>query len=93
MIVLAKVHKLDDIISGSTADGKDWEKQTVIVEIAGNEKKLAVEFFGAEKVAITKELKVGQVVSVTYQIESTEYNGKWFTKLVGISITPYQVRE
>lgn len=93
--VIGKVYKLDDIINGSTADGKDWSKQTVVVAPMGdqtsssNPRLLAIEFFGTEKVEKTKTLKEGDVVEISYSVRSEEYGSKWYTRLDGIKLTSY----
>ena len=90
MKIIGKVYKVDDLISGQSDNGNDWEKQTVIVQTMGEgQKLLAVDFMGMRKTAVTKQLKEGQLVEISAAVESREYSGKWYTKLDGISITPY----
>lgn len=92
MKVLAKVHFLDEVISGTSDNGTDWEKQTVVVALSGESKErlLAIEFMGERKTQVTKMLQIGQVVEVVFGISSREYEGKWYTKLDGVSIVPLQ---
>lgn len=90
MKIVGKVYKVDDLISGQSDNGNDWEKQTVVVQTMEERPRLlAVDFMGQRKTAITQKLVVGQLVEAVATVESREYNDKWYTKLDGISITPY----
>mgnify|MGYP003390405645 CR=1 FL=1 len=92
MKVLAKVHFLDEVLSGTSDNGNSWEKQTVVVRVPGEseDRFLAIEFMGERKTQVTKLLQVGQTVEVTFVIISREYQGKWYTRLDGVSIVPLQ---
>ncbi len=92
MKLLAKVHFLDEVLSGTSDNGNSWEKQTVVVSVPGESKDrlLAIEFMGERKTQVTKLLQVGQVVDVTFTISSREHEGKWYTRLDGVSIVPLQ---
>lgn len=92
MKVLAKVRFLDEVISGTSDNGVDWEKQTVVVRVPGEDEEnlLAITFMGERKTQATKCLQVGQMVDVTFSIKSREFGGKWYTNLNGISIVPLQ---
>lgn len=94
MKAIGKIILVDNIISGETAEGKEWMKQTVVVETTdANPKKIAIEFFGEEKVAVTKQLKKDQLIEVTYDVSSREYAGKWYTQCSGIKVTPYEAQK
>ena len=90
MTITTKVARLEPVIFGHTSEGKDWEKQIVILRIPETERVIAIEFFGMEKTAITKELKEGDMVQATYSVFSEEYQGKWYNRVQGISIMKYQ---
>lgn len=82
-----KIHAVDIVVSGQSAQGKDWVKQTVVFKLE-DEKRLAVTFFGSDLVAITKTLQPNQLCEVVYNVESREYNGKWYTDVKGTRIAP-----
>lgn len=91
MKAFAKVTELCPIISGTSDNGNDWEKQTVVFEtLALEPQTLAIEFMGERKTKQTKALQVGQQVEVNFIIRCNEYQGKWFTRLDGISVRPLQ---
>jgi len=68
------------ILPLQTGEGKNgtWTKQTAVLETAGQyPKKVAFDMFG-DKI---KELKIGDVVNVKFDIDSREFNGKWYTNI------------
>ena len=90
MKILAKVHELCPVISGTSSNGNDWEKQILVVETMDTEPKmLAIEFMGERKTKLTKKLTVGQVVEVDYFVRCNEFEGKWYTRLEGAKLTAY----
>ena len=89
MKAFCKVIKTEPVVSGTSDNGNDWERQTVILETMGVEPQtLAVDFMGERRTAKTKSLQPGQEVEVTFAIRCNEFAGKWFTKLEGYSIAP-----
>lgn len=84
MKVVAIVKEVQPVISGTSDNGNDWEKQTIVVETCDIEPKtLAVEFMGERKTKGTKTLQVGDRVEVSFGIRCNEYQGKWYTRLDG----------
>lgn len=91
MKTFAKVVELCPVISGTSDNGNDWEKQMVVVETLALEPQvLAIEFMGERKTKMTKPLQRGQQVEVDFVIRSNEYQGKWYTRLDGLRIQPLQ---
>lgn len=94
MKAFCRVMELGSIISGTSDNGNDWEKQTVVFEtLALEPQTLAIEFMGERKTKQTKPLKVGQQVEVTFGINCREYQGKWYTRLDGFGVTPMKPEE
>lgn len=88
-----KVVLVDDVVSGQSDNGNDWKKQMVVFETKGeNKRNLAVEFMGERKTKMTKTLKQGDLCEVVYQPNSREYQGKWYTRLDGISVRVLEAR-
>lgn len=72
------VFRILPVVSGSSARGA-WKKQDVVFEIPGEfNRKICVTFFGdrAEDAATLKE---GDTAEVSVNVESREYNGRWYT--------------
>ena len=64
--------------SGTSAKGTAWSSQTaVITTIEQYPKKVAFDVFGADRIA-QFNLQVGEYVTVSYDIDAHEYQGRWF---------------
>lgn len=65
---------------GESKAGKPWQKQEYILDTGGQyPKKVCFSLFGD---SITKfSLQVGQDVTVSIDIESREWNSKWYTEV------------
>ena len=78
--------------SGQSARGT-WERQTVVFEQPNKQygKELAVTFMNkAQDVA---SLRVGETYIVSFDIESREYQGRWYTDVVGRRIEPKEAAQ
>jgi len=93
------VKELLEVQSGTSKAGKDWKKQVFIVSnnegYEGKEQIFAFEMFGTEKVDnLSKYNKVGDKVEVSFNIQTNEYNGKYYTSLQAwkvMSATPQEI--
>ena len=75
--------KVINVLAEQTGSGKNgtWVKQDFVIET--NEqypKKVCCAAWG-DKVAIVKGLTIGDQVKVSFNIESREYNERWYTEL------------
>ena len=67
-------------VSGSSKSGNAWRKQEYILETGGQyPKKVCVAIWGDKIDQFS--LKVGEQVSLALDVESREYNGRWYTEL------------
>ena len=76
--------KLTAILPEQTGAGKNgqWKKQDIIVETDGQyPKKVCISLWG-EKFD-RNLLRVGNRLTVSFDIESREFNGKWYTDVKG----------
>lgn len=65
----------------SQSTGKPWQVNTYVLQT--NEqtpKNIAFDVFGAERVG-QFNLKVGDMVTVSIDIDAHEYNGKWYNQI------------
>lgn len=77
MELSGKVFQVNAEINGTGRNGQ-WRKQEVILETQGNyPKKVSVTIWG-DSIDQFK-LKAGEEVNASIDIESREYNGKWYT--------------
>ena len=77
------ITKVLDIQSGTSKAGKEWQKLTFVGETPEEYNNVyAFEIFGAEKVEnFNKFNKVGDLVSVEFNVSCNEWKGKYFTSL------------
>lgn len=67
--------------SGTSARGTEWSSQTAVVETKEQyPKKVAFDVMGADRIA-QFNLQVGEYVTVSYDVEAREYNGKWWNSV------------
>ena len=71
---------------GASKAGKPWQKQEYILDTGGQyPKKVCFSLFGD---SITKfPLQVGQDVTVSIDIESREWNSRWYTEVRAWNVT------
>jgi len=83
MKVTGKIIKVLDTQKGTSAAGKDWQKLSFILETTEDYNNLyCFEVFGDEKVEqFLKYNKVGQEVDVSFNVQTNEYKGKYYTSL------------
>jgi hypothetical protein len=69
--------------SGITKAGKDWQKLTIVIEFSeGNyTKKLALSASKEELIQTLQNLKQGDSITASINLESREFNGKWFNSV------------
>ena len=68
-------------VSSGTSQKGQWQSQEIIVEtLETYPKKIAIEFFG-DKVSEIDKLNINDQLTVSVNIESREFNGKWYTKV------------
>ena len=83
------VYKIMPVTKGTSARG-DWQRQDVVFEMQDGAyaRKICVTFFNRpDDVA---RLKEGAVYNVSVNIESREYNGRWYTDIRAWRIQPRQ---
>lgn len=74
--------KLIQLLPFQTGTGKngEWKKQDIIVETDGQyPKKVCVTVWG-DKIN-ESQLQVGNLLKIDFDIESREYNGRWYTDI------------
>ncbi len=74
------VHKVLEPVKGQSARG-EWTKQEVVFELPGEYSRKACVSFWGDKAQDAAGLQPGDPVTVSFNIESREYNGRWFTEL------------
>ena len=82
MEVKGKIIQKLEPVSGTSKAGNAWNKQEYVLEtLDAYPKKVFFDFFGER--ANQYPLEVGDVITLSFDIESREYNGRWYTSIRG----------
>ena len=83
MEVQGRITKILDPQSGTSKAGKEWKKQTFILETEEKYNNVyPIEVFGLEKLEEVQDvLKVGNTVNVHFNVNANEWQGKYFVSL------------
>ena len=77
MELTAKLIQLFPLQTGTGKNGQ-WKKQDIIVETEGTyPKKVCISIWG-DKIN-ESVLQIGSQLAISFDVESREYNGKWYT--------------
>ena len=83
MEITGKLIKKFDIESGISKAGKEWNKQSILLEQnAEFNKEVVISAFG-DKIQKLKNLQEGDNLKVLCNIYSREYNGRYFHNIDG----------
>lgn len=74
------VFKVLPTVKGTSARG-EWTKQEVIFDMPGEFNRKACVSFWGDKAADAAAFAPGTAMIVSINVESREYNGRWFTEL------------
>ena len=81
--------KLVQLLPLQTGNGKNgqWKKQDIIVETDGQyPKKVCISIWG-DKIN-ESVLKAGSMLRIDFDVESREYNGRWYTDVKAWKVEP-----
>jgi len=82
MDIKGKIIQKLELQSGTSKAGNPWKKQEYVLETFDSyPKKVKFDFFGDR--ADQYPLEVGDVITLSYDIESREFNGRWYTDIRG----------
>ena len=82
--VKGKVAKKLAVESGVSKAGKEWRKQSLVVNTGDDyNPEVCISFFGDEKIAILDTLSEGQEVEVSVNISSRAWQDKYFHSIDG----------
>lgn len=82
------VYKIMPPVKGTSARG-EWQRQEVIFDLPGDySRKVCVIFFNKE--SEVARLREGAAYTVSFNLESREYNGRWYTDVRAWRVQPAQ---
>jgi hypothetical protein len=67
--------------SGETKSGKAWQKQTIVVETQETYPTLIAIEVSEKAISRLQDYQIGHTITCSINIESREYNGRWFTSI------------
>jgi hypothetical protein len=77
MNIIGKITELLPLQTGMSKNGQ-WRKQDIIIETEGQyPKKVCVSIWG-DKIN-EPHLVIGNILDISFELESREFNGKWYT--------------
>ena len=83
MDIKGKIIRKLDPQGGTSKAGREWKKQEYVLETLDTAypRQVKFDFFGER--ADQYPLEVGDVITLSYDIESREFNGRWYTDIRG----------
>ena len=82
MDIKGKIIQKMEPVGGVSKAGNQWKKQEYVLETLDSyPKKVKFDFFGDR--ADQYPLEVGDIITLSYDIESREFNGRWYTDIRG----------
>lgn len=74
---------------GVSKTGNEWKKQEIVIELDGGNpmypRKVCITFFG-DRADMLADIAEGEHVAIQADVESREYNGRWYTNVNGFRI-------
>ena len=84
MEIRGKLVKILDLETGTSKAGKEWQKQTVVIDSGDEFNNLtAVSAFGEDKIKHLNKLDIGMTVAILCNVYSREYKGKYYHNIDG----------
>ncbi len=87
MEITGKIIQAFDVQSGVSRSGNAWRKREYVLETLDNyPKKVCFNFFGDR--VDQYPLNVGDVIKLSFDLNSREFNGRWYTDVSGWKAEP-----
>ena len=79
---MQRIAKLTQLLPIQTGTGKngEWEKKDIMVETEGQYPKKVCVSIWRDKID-EGQLQIGNILQIDFDIESREYNSKWYTDI------------
>jgi hypothetical protein len=98
MEIIGKLIQKMPMQSGISKTGNSWQKQEFVIEtLEQYPRKICANLWG-ERTAVLETLNIDDKVVMSFDLESREFNGKWYTdvkasKIEPVSTNPQQVQQ
>lgn len=81
MEIIGKVISIMPIVTGTSKAGNAYSIKSFVIETQETyPKKVCIELFGDQRIN-DNPIAVDQVITVSFDLESREFNGKWYTSV------------
>ena len=91
MEITGKIIQVLPEVGGVSKAGNEWKKQEYVLETHDQyPKKVCFQIFGADKIA-QAAIQPGEELTVSFDIDSREYQGRWFTSINAWKAAPMGV--
>jgi|TARA_R110002020_G_C15936021_1_gene744246 hypothetical protein len=88
MEITGKLIKVLDLEQGTSKAGKEWRKQSIIVQTdAEFNNEVCISAFGQDKITDMNKLQIDDKVTILCNIYSREYKGRYFNSIDGYWFT------
>jgi len=92
-VIEGKLVKVFDLETGVSKAGKEWKKQSILIEQDTEyNKEVVVSFFG-DNVSKIKFNEIGNIVSCNINLSSREYNSKYYHNIDGWTCNVSDINE
>ena len=89
--IKGKITKKLEVESGTSKAGKEWKKQSFIIDTGSQyNPEICFQLFGEDKIQILENYKEGDKVDVSFNLSSREYNGRYFHNVDAWRIEPIE---
>jgi hypothetical protein len=79
LAITGKLVKTLDIESGTSKAGKEWKKQSFVIDTGAQyNPEICFSLFGDDKLALIEGILPGTEIEVSFNLTSREYNGKYY---------------
>ena len=77
--IKGKLSRKLSVESGTSKAGKEWKKQTFLVDTGAQyNPEICFQLFGEDKISMLEHYNIGDEIEVSFNLSSREWNGKYF---------------
>ena len=88
MEIIGKLIQKLPMQSGISKTGNSWQKQEFVMETLEQfPRKICANLWG-EKTAVLETLNIDEKIVMSFDLESREFNGKWYTDVKAYKLEP-----
>ena len=79
LVITGKLVKALDVESGTSKAGKEWKKQSFVIDTGAQfNPEVCFSLFGEDKISMLQGIKPGEEIEISFNLSSREYNGRYY---------------